>query len=230
MTVAHVDLDMSIPRPVDEPREPLIKRRMRAVLGLGLAAAAVALAGDALGGGPTGVIEGTLAGAGKGPTVVYIEKIEGGPFAAPAPLPVLGQKHNTFVPHVLPVLKGSKVEMRSEDPELHNVYAWHQLLERVLFNIPVIPKAPPTTQIFAKEGVVKITCNIHKEMLAWVIVLQNPYFVTVERGGSAFKIAGVPPGKYQLRVWGEKLEAPALGKRVPVEVAASGTVKTDISL
>src|SRR5262245_10421379 len=69
-----------------------------------------------------GTIEGTISGFGKGPVVVYVEQVPGTTYPPMDPPPVLGQKHNTYVPHILPVVVGSKVALKSEDPELHNVY------------------------------------------------------------------------------------------------------------
>ncbi len=171
----------------------------------------------------TGIVEGTLE-FGKGPFVVYVDEIPGATFPAQAPAPVLGQKHNTYVPHILPIVVGSQVELRSSDPELHNVYAWALALQKALFNIAILPGAPSQSKRFNKTGVVRITCNVHKEMLAYILVLQNPHFALVDRGTSTFRLVGVPAGKYQLRVWGEKLGDDLLGRRFPVEVSAGQTI------
>jgi plastocyanin len=180
-------------------------------------------------GGPTGGVEGTLQGLGRGQFVVYVDKVAGATYQPMNPAPVLGQKNNVYIPHVLPIVVGSKVELRSDDPELHNVYAWAVALKRALFNIAILPKTPPQYQTFSREGVVKITCNVHKEMLAFILVLQNPHFALVDKGQSTFRIAGVPAGKYELRVWGEKLDEATLAKKFPVEIAANGTAKITLA-
>src|SRR5262245_44027517 len=91
----------------------------------------------------TGTLQGTIDGLGKGPFLVYVDNIPGVKYPAQDPAPVLGQKNNTYVPHILPVVVGGKVELRSSDPELHNVYAWAQSLGRVLFNVAIPPNFPP---------------------------------------------------------------------------------------
>src|SRR5215831_18173503 len=99
----------------------------------------------------TGTLQGTIDGLGKGPFIVYVDQIPGAKFPAAEPA-VLGQKNNTYVPHILPVIVGSKVELRSSDPELHNVYAWAQSLGRVVFNIAIPPNFPPTYQQLNQVG------------------------------------------------------------------------------
>jgi hypothetical protein len=199
-----------------------MKTRLTAVLALTLTTAALAAEPAA------GTIDGKLEGLGKGPFLVYVEKIDGVVFPPNDPPPVMSQRKNTYLPHILPVLAGSKVELRSEDPELHNVYALATAIKKVLFNIAIVPRTPPQFQTFAKEGVVRLTCNVHKEMLAFVIVLQNPHYTLVEKGAT-FTLAGVPPGKQVLRVWGEKLDDEVNARKFPVEVTAGGTVKVTIS-
>lgn len=180
---------------------------------------------------PGGNIEGTLDGLGKGPFVVYVEQIPGVTYPPANPPPIMNQKNKTYLPHVLPVVAGSKVEFYSEDKELHNVYAWALALNTSLFNISIIPGMPPHVyyQSFTQPGVVRLTCNVHKEMLAFIVVLQNPHFVTLEQGANTFRLADVPPGRHNLRVWGEKLDEATLAKRFPVEVTAGGAAKVSIT-
>jgi len=147
-----------------------------------------------------------------------------------APPLVMNQKRNTYVPHVLPLVAGATVQFRSEDPELHNVYAWELARNRTLFNVAIVPRVPTQFQrAFSDTGVVRLTCNIHKEMLAFIIVLQNPHFVLVEKAATAFRLEGVPPGKHVLRVWGEKLDEATLARTYPVEVAGRRTTRLSIT-
>lgn len=193
--------------------------------------ALIALTGSPALGLSTGTIEGTLDGLGKGPVLVYVEKIPGATYAPANPPPVMNQKRNTYLPHILPVVAGSKVEFHSGDPELHNVYALALAAKSVLFNLSIVPGVPGHfyNQVFTKEGVVRLTCNIHKEMLAFIVVLQNPHYVVVEKATNQFRLAGVPPGKHALRIWGEKLDEAALARRFPIEVTAGGTARISIA-
>jgi plastocyanin len=146
--------------------------------------------------------------------LVYIEKAPG-TFKPPATPAVVNQRHNTYLPKLLPVVVGTKVSFTSEDAELHNVFARGG--SKTLFNQAQLPK-----QIFEKSfntlGPVHLTCNIHKEMSAWVLVLQNPFFAKPDPKTGEFLINGVPPGKYTLRIWGEKLDEEELEKSIPVTV------------
>jgi plastocyanin len=146
--------------------------------------------------------------------LVYVEKADG-KFAPPAEAAVVNQKGNKYLPSVLPLLVGSKVSFRSEDSELHNVFARGP--KKVLFNQAQLP-AQKFEKAFTEVGAVHLTCNIHKEMSAWVVVLQNPYFAQPDPKTGAFAIEGVPPGTYTVRIWGEKLDEEDAARKFVVTV------------
>jgi len=133
--------------------------------------------------------------------LVYIEKVDA-KVAAPKTPAVITQHGNVYLPHVLPVVVGTQVVFKSEDPELHNVFARGD--KKVLFNDAVLPKMQSAPKTFSEAGVVHLTCNVHKEMSAYVIVLQNNFFAVPEKDGT-YTISGLPPGTYTVRVWGESL-------------------------
>jgi plastocyanin len=133
--------------------------------------------------------------------LVYVEKVDGKTAASKAPT-VITQHGNVYLPHVVPVVVGTQVVFKSEDPELHNVFARGD--KKVLFNDAVLPQMQSAPKTFTEAGVVHLTCNVHKEMSAYVIVLQNKFFATPQKDGT-FTISGLPPGSYTVRVWGESL-------------------------
>lgn len=149
--------------------------------------------------------------------LVYVEKASLNA-AAPAQAVFMNQHGNTYVPHVLPIIAGTKIVFRSEDPELHNVYARGE--KRVLFNDAVLPHMQSQPKAFTEPGEVHLTCNVHKEMSAWVIVLQNGFFALPQKDGT-FKIDGLPAGSYTLRVWGEELSEEQKAKKIPITVGKS---------
>lgn len=163
--------------------------------------------------------------------VVYVEKADGGPFLMPKQKPSMNQVKLVYSPHILPIVKGWEVEFRSEDKELHNLLAMFKesLIKkaRQMFNLAMPPGVPPRTQKFGEEGLVNMLCSIHKEMNAYILVLQNPYFGLVKQDG-LFKIEGIPPGRYNLKVWGEKLKEPQLAKTFPVELKAGASTKLTV--
>jgi plastocyanin len=132
--------------------------------------------------------------------LVYVETV---PWKVEPPKEMVrvNQRGNVYLPHVIPIMAGTQVEFRSEDPELHNVYA--RGTKGVLFNEAVLPRMR-FERVFTDLGPVHLTCNIHKAMSAWVVVLQNPYFARPDKSG-AFSIDGLQPGTYTVRIWGEAL-------------------------
>ena len=80
-----------------------------------------------------------------------------------------------------------------------------------------------------EQGVVHMTCNIHKEMSAYVVVLQNGFYAIPDHKTGAFTINGLPPGNYTIRIWGEQLDETqnarkftvTVGKGEPMKIAAN---------
>lgn len=148
--------------------------------------------------------------------LVYVEKVDGS-LPPPAADVVINQKGNTYLPHLVPVVVGTKVTFKSEDTELHNVFARQGT--KVLFN-----QGQPAKMVFEKAfdtlGPVKLTCNIHKEMTAWVVVLQNPYWAMPDAKTGSFEIRGLPPGSYSLRLWGETLDDALAARKFPLTVGS----------
>ena len=156
-------------------------------------------------------------------TVVYIEKADGN-FKPPAKNPAMDQKNLTFIPHVLPVVVGSTVDFLNADDVLHNVFSPDACANK--FNLGSWPKGQVRSFKYDKLGCQSvILCNVHPEMEGYVIVLQNPYFAVTDKDGN-FVIKNVPPGKYKLMVWNEKLKAPAQEITVP----ANGKVEVNFTL
>jgi plastocyanin len=190
-----------------------------------LAAAALALLAPLAGTPPAGGVSGALSGplAAK-IQMVYIEKAPG---VFPATTSVeINQKNIKYTPHLSAVVAGSTVLFKSNDPQLHNVYLRQE--GETLINAAMPPGSPAVTVKLENAGPVRVSCSVHKEMLAWILVLQNPYFAEVKDG--KFAIPALPPGKYAVRVWGEKLDDAALAKTFPLEVKAGGTSDFAIKL
>jgi len=76
--------------------------------------------------------------------------------------------------------------------------------------------------IFDKSCNVTLLCNVHAEMSAYVVVLDNPYFVVTLRDGY-FKIENVPPGEYTLQVWHEKFKS--ITQEIRVETGKTTDVR-----
>jgi plastocyanin len=154
--------------------------------------------------------------------VVYVETVEG-KFDPPQKVPEMDQLKMKFIPHVLPIVLGTTVNFLNSDEVLHNIFTPSKEGDR--FNLGSWPKGEIKSYTFKKMGQVRLLCNVHPEMLAWIVVLQNPYFATTGPDGT-YSIPDVPAGSYTLKVWHEKLK-PASEE---VTVPASGAVQKSFTI
>ena len=155
-------------------------------------------------------------------TLVYIENVTNS-FEPPQEHAVMDQKNMAFIPHVLPLLKGTTVDFLNSDMVQHNVYSPDAVTDNVNLGTWLKGEVRPFT--FNKLGVVSMRCNVHVDMLAYVLVLQNPYFAKLNNDGS-FSITNMPEGKYTLKLWNERYKA---GDR-QVEVKANTTSTIEFEL
>jgi plastocyanin len=150
--------------------------------------------------------------------VVYIEKIPDKTFPVPKKHAEFDQKNLAFHPHILPILIGTTVDFLNSDDVLHNVFSPDKCAGS--FNLGTWPKGQIRSYTFTQPDCrAVILCNVHPEMGAWVLVLETPYFAVSTKEGN-YEIDDVPPGKYSLAIWHEKLK----GEPVTVEVPEKGEV------
>jgi hypothetical protein len=144
------------------------------------------------------------------------------PGAPPAPREAtLDQRRCRFVPHVLAVPLGSTLVLLNGDPILHGVHGTTG--PATAFNVPMPGADPRTTKPLARPGPVRVGCDVHAWMSAWVFVVDGPYFAVTDASG-AFTIGGVPPGEHAAIAWHERL-----GERVAkVSVPADGPATLEI--
>lgn len=155
--------------------------------------------------------------------VVYIDKIEGKTFKPETEPVVMDQKNMTFIPHILPVLVGTKVNFLNSDDVLHNVFSPDNCTGK--FNLGSWPKGKEKSYVFDKPCIVTLLCNVHPEMGAYILVLDTPYFAVTDKDGN-YSIKNVPPGKYTLKIWHEKLK----GQEVSINVPDKGDLTQDFSI
>ena len=151
---------------------------------------------------------------------VYVDAIPGKTFTPPANAPVEDQKHMTFVPHVLVVLKGTTVQFLNSDPVGHNVY-WPSIdrNKKLAHNLGTWPQGHEKSFTFNDLGVAPLLCNVHPEMSGYVVVVSTPYFAVTDKEGN-FDIKDVPDGSYTLKTWSET------GKPATQSVSVSGGAAT----
>jgi plastocyanin len=136
-------------------------------------------------------------------SIVYIENVPD-TFEPPKEHAIIDQKNMTFIPHVLPLLKGTTVDFLNSDLVQHNVYSPDAVADNM--NLGTWLKGETRSFTFNKLGVASIRCNVHVDMLAYVLVLQNPYFARVDNDGH-FSIENVPAGRHTIRLWNERFKA-----------------------
>jgi len=116
--------------------------------------------------------------------------------------PTLDQKQCEYHPHAQIVPVGSTLDILNDDDVLHNIKT--EPGSKTSFNIAQPKFKKKIEQKLSTPEMVKVECNVHGWMKAVLVVAPNPYYVLTDANGS-FKITDVPPGKYTLKVWHEKL-------------------------
>ena len=130
--------------------------------------------------------------------VVFLDELEHPPpLAPPQARPAIRQVHKSFIPGVLPVLAGTTIEFPNDDTVYHNVFS---LSRAKPFDLGLYEQGGSQSVTFDQPGLVKVYCNIHPQMVAYVLVLANPYFTMTDREGR-FIIADVPLGNATVRAW-----------------------------
>lgn len=134
---------------------------------------------------------------------VWVKKgLEGWSFPTPTQDVTLDQVGCTYVPHVLGVQVNQVLKIRSGDPFMHNVNAIAKNNKK--FNFSQTDKGAESPQKFAlPEIMVRIKCDVHGWMTAYVGVVKHPYFAVTGDDGT-FDLKNLPPGEYTLEAWHEK--------------------------
>jgi plastocyanin len=130
------------------------------------------------------------------------------------------QRGQKFVPHVVPVVKGTTVRFLNSDPFAHNVFS-----PEGKYDLGSWKQGETKSHVYDKVGVYTQLCRIHPEMEAYVVVLDTPYFSKTDASG-AFQINNVPPGRYTLVGWSEKLKQ----AKEPVTVEAGKPTSVHLTL
>jgi plastocyanin len=107
----------------------------------------------------------------------------------------------TYAPHVVVVPLGSTVRFPNHDPFNHNVFS---VSEPNSFDLGLYGRGEAKSYTFAHPGLVRVYCNVHPRMVAYVLVMENRYYAQPGNDGS-FAIDNVPAGRYRLHVWHERI-------------------------
>ena len=149
---------------------------------------------------------------------------------------VMDQRNLTFIPHILPVLVGATVHFPNNDKVNHNVFS---LSRTKKFNLGSYAAGESKTVVFDKPGIVEMRCDVHAEMAAYIMVMKNPFWAVTDDQGR-FQIPdpeylkqhgikgvkGLPPGKYVIKTWHEKLRT----AKKAVVIPKAGEVSLELKL
>jgi plastocyanin len=156
--------------------------------------------------------------------VVYLESAPRGAFEErPGPTVVLDQRNETFVPHVLAVTTGTTVRFLNSDKTYHNVFS---LSKPKRFDLGRYPTGGSKSVRFDRPGIVRVFCEIHSHMSAFILVFAHQHFAVTNARGE-YRIDGLPPGTYTVAVWHPVLAAKTRTVRVPEE---GGDLEVDFEL
>lgn len=123
-------------------------------------------------------------------------------FAPPSTAVEVDQKGCLFAPHVLMARTGQPIRFRNSDPVLHNINTLARLNRG--FNLSLPAPGMSVTRSFAKAEAVRIKCDVHTWMAAWIVVNDNPFQALTGDDGT-FELTNLPEGAYEIAAWHETL-------------------------
>ncbi len=157
-------------------------------------------------------------------TFVYVSKgVEKKDYPLPKQSAVLDQKMCMYRPRIQGVRVGQEFVMRNSDGVIHNVRSF-SFINRA-FNIAQPPKSDDRKRVFdTQEKSIKIGCDFHPWMTAYIFVVDHPYFTVTDEKGQ-FKIGGLPKGDYTVTAWHEEFGR----QKAKISVDETGSAKVDFT-
>jgi plastocyanin len=128
----------------------------------------------------------------------------------------MDQRNERFEPHVLAIVAGTWVDFPNGDRTYHNVFSLSKTKE---FNLGRYAVGKSKAVRFERPGVVRVFCDIHSHMTAFILVFAHRYFAVTDDDGR-YRLDGVPPGTYTLAVWNEMVHGDP--PRRPITIGENG--------
>jgi plastocyanin len=155
---------------------------------------------------------------------VYIKTgLEGKKFEVPTAPAVIDQRGCWFNPRVLGIQTGQTLQVINSDPVTHNIHPLAQI-NREWNHSQGQGDAPLARRFINPEVMIRVKCNIHRWMHAFIGVVEHPYFAVTGSDG-AFEIRNIPPGDYLIEVWTETLGT----QQQKVTVSPAGEIETSFT-
>ena len=156
-------------------------------------------------------------------SVVYLESAPRGAFeTSDGGHAVMDQRNETFVPHLLAITTGTTVDFPNSDRIYHNVFS---LSKTKTFDLGRYAAGRSQAVRFDRPGIVRVFCDIHSHMNAYILVFSHPFFAMTNADGR-YQIENVPPGTYGVIAWNEGTSSEAR----PITVADGGVAELDFTL
>ena len=157
-------------------------------------------------------------------SVVYLETAPRAAFdGREEPRARLDQQNETFVPHLLAIVAGTTVDFPNNDRTYHNVFS---LSKTRTFDLGRYAAGHSKSVRFDRPGIVRVFCDIHAHMSAYILVFAHRYFVVTDQDGR-YRLENVPPGIYTVVAWNES--TPQETRRVVVP-ESGGDVEVNVQL
>ena len=159
-------------------------------------------------------------------SVVYLETAPRAAFdTREEPHARMDQRNETFVPHVLAIVAGTIVDFPNDDRTYHNVFS---LSKAKSFDLGRYETGRSKSVRFDHPGIVRVFCDIHSHMSAFILVFAHRYFAVTDDDGR-YRLENVPPGTYTLTVWNETIRGDAPKRTVTIP-EGGGDVDADFSI
>jgi plastocyanin len=156
--------------------------------------------------------------------VVWLENPPPLPTAeAPPPTTAMDQKECMFAPRVVMVAAGGRVDFLNSDRLLHNLHSTPNA--NPAFN-RTQPKGRTIPITFPHPEIVRVSCDLHSWMRGWVVVANHSFYAVTDAEGQ-FTLRGLPPGRYSVKVWQERLGT--LSKEITVGDQDTTTVTLEMT-
>ena len=137
----------------------------------------------------------------------------------------MAQRNKQFDPFVLIVPAGADVAFPNLDKVKHHVYSFSP---SKTFELKLYGQDETRHVRFDRPGIVPLGCNIHDNMVGFIVVVDTPYAAKTDAVGEA-ALHGVPPGVYPMRIWRPYLRAPGNALTISVTVAKDGTTHATVT-
>jgi plastocyanin len=133
----------------------------------------------------------------------------------------IAQKDLAFLPSLLAVQAGTRIEFPNLDDTYHNIFSYSPA-KRFDLGRYRPEERPIPSELFDKPGLVTLRCEIHEHMRGLILVVDTPYFTMTDADGR-FRLSGLPSGRYSLKAW---VDSKTTFEK-PVELKSGNTLHVD---